>query len=116
MICCFQNLVSLIEPKLLAKFDETCWGHPWECLKKCLDFESCNLIFKITRGQKVTNQIQSCVHDTFQTSNFDETPWDYALVVQIATPKLLFQTLHKDERHNRPKFYEEIFQTLKAYS
>ena len=50
-----------------------------------MDFETCYPIFKVIRGQKVTNQIHSCVHDTVSpnfSSNFDEqTLWDYAMTV-----------------------------------
>ena len=48
---------------------------PGECLRNWLDVVPHDLIFKVTRGQKVTNQNCSCVHDTAQTL------WDYALVV-----------------------------------
>ncbi len=56
---------------------------PWECLRKCEDPGPCDLIFTVTRCQKVTNQCHSCVQDTAQTSlsDIDEISWDYALVV-----------------------------------
>ncbi len=46
-----------------------------------LDFEPCDIILKITRGQKVTNQNHSCVHNTAKTSDFYETSWDYGMMV-----------------------------------
>ncbi len=75
---CVLNWAKTTGP-ILMKREDTCWTF----LRVCLDFEKCDLIHRVTRGQKVTNQNHSCLHDTAQTSfpDFDETSGDYAWLV-----------------------------------
>ena len=68
VICYFQNLVlnwaKTTKPNLMKLGGNT----SWKCVSNWLDFEPCDQNFKITRGQKVTNQNLSCIHATAQTS------------------------------------------------
>ena len=57
VMCCFPNLTVHDWAKTTVsntiKYGE---NTPWACLRNWLDFESCDLIFKVTVSQKVTNQ------------------------------------------------------------
>ena len=65
-----------------ANFDETWWGYPWECFRNWLHCKPSDLTFKVTRGERL--QTKTSLLYTIQPKLlfwFDETSWDYVLVV-----------------------------------
>ena len=51
-----------------TKSNKTCWKYPLSVSEELIRFWTCDLIFKVTGGQKVTNQNHSCVHNTAKSS------------------------------------------------